>query len=99
MAGESLRDLAGNSGSGSTTAKLIAALFFLSRDIESEDGVANAALLEAAQRMLALRELVNECAPLVRAQHGAEHMLDGFNPRPRPAIDGLLARIEAEVAA
>lgn len=82
----------------SSTATLIMAMHQLARDIQSDDGVANAAISEAAARLTELRQIVNECAPIVRAHHGAEHMLDGFRPRPRPAIDDLLARVEAEVA-
>jgi hypothetical protein len=45
------------------THTLAAALDALARDIQSEDGVANAAIAEAAQR---LRELARETAALRR---------------------------------
>ena len=41
----------------SSTETLIKALYVLAKDIQSEDGVANAAILEAAQR---LEELYKE---------------------------------------
>lgn len=45
------------------TSTLVKALEILARDIESEDGIANAAILEAAQRLkeldVALRDIVD----------------------------------------
>lgn len=41
----------------SSTGTLIKAMYILSNDIQSEDGIANAAILEAAQR---LEELYKE---------------------------------------
>lgn len=86
------------SASRSSTATLIAALYILARHIKSDDGMANAAITEAAERLAELRLIASDCADIVRAQQGAEHMLDGFRIRPRPIIDGLVARINAELA-
>ena len=41
----------------------------------------------------ALLPLLKQCYPHVHGSHGAEHMLDGFKPQPRP-IDGLLRELE-----
>ena len=49
-------------------ATLAAAMWILSRDIQSADGVANAAIAEAAQRLeyqdKLLRDISAECKPL-----------------------------------
>lgn len=81
----------------SSTPTLVAALAMLARDIESPDGIANEALREASERMQELSVLLAQCWPLVLAQHGAEHMLDGFSPKPRPEIDALYAAMRREV--
>lgn len=39
--------------------------------------------------------MVNHAYPIIKAQHGAEHMLDGFKPKKRD-IDALLAEFEGE---
>lgn len=52
---------------------------------------------EAAERLGELHGMVGSTLDIVRAQHGAEHMLDGFTPTPRP-IDDLLAQFERELA-
>jgi hypothetical protein len=41
----------------------------------------------------ALLPLLKQCHPHVHGSHGALHMMDGFNPKPRP-IDGLMAAME-----
>lgn len=82
-----------------TTPDLISAMSILSREIQSDDGVANAVIAEAAERLGELWLLVSQCWPLVQAQHGAEHMLDGFRPRARPEIDALLERLLHQVGA
>lgn len=83
----------------STTVTLSAALHILSHEIDSPDGVANAAIHEAAQRLAELRQLLTDLWPFVKAQHQAEHMLDGFGGlRVRPS-DALFARLEAELLA
>lgn len=79
------------------TPVLIEAMLILARDIHSDDGVANTAILEAAQRLSELHVMVGRTHNIVRAQHGAEHMLDGFKPKPRP-IDDLLAQFDRELA-
>lgn len=81
----------------SSTVDLAAAMAVLSEQIESGDGVANAAIAEAGQRLLELRRLIHKAEPIISAQHGAEHMLDGFKPKPRPEIDGLLDAFKKEL--
>ena len=46
----------------STTETLIAAMRILSRDIESTDGIANAAVAEAAERLTELQEAERKSA-------------------------------------
>ena len=52
---------------------------------------------ESAERLGELHGMVGSTHEIVRAQHGAEHMLDGFTPTPRP-IDDLLAQFDRELA-
>lgn len=80
----------------SSTKTLIGVMRMLARDIESPDGIANEAIREAAERLALLQNLLRECLPHIQASHGAEHMLDGFNVRPIPAIDSLLERVMLE---
>ena len=49
----------------STTQTLIDALRILARDIQSDDGVANAAIAEAAQRLEALEEQLQEAIEII----------------------------------
>ncbi|MDO8415172.1 MAG: nucleoside 2-deoxyribosyltransferase domain-containing protein [Agitococcus sp.] len=79
-----------------SSAVLAHALTILSEDIQSEDGVANAAILEGAQRIAELRLLLKQCAPHVFASAEAQHMLDGFNRKPR-RLDGLVATLQKEL--
>jgi len=53
----------------SDTPTLIEALRILARDIESDDGVANAVIAEAADRLMAFQEVVT--ALLVEVNHPA----------------------------
>ena len=78
----------------SSTDTLIAALVILSRHVQTEDGVFNAALAEAAQRLGELRELVVEALPMVKAQEWR----DGFGAN-KTGTAALLARFQAEVDA
>lgn len=78
----------------SSTDTLIAALMILSRHVQTEDGVFNSALAEAAQRLGELRELVVATLPLVKAQEWR----DGFRVK-ETATAALLARFQAEVDA
>lgn len=80
----------------SSTMSLIIAMHVLSNEIQSDDGVANAAIREAGDRLAKLHRMVNHAYPIIKAQHGAEHMLDGFRPKKR-AIDALLADFESEL--
>jgi hypothetical protein len=80
----------------SSTMDLIISMHILSRDIQSGDGVANAAIREAGDRLSKLHRMVNHAYPIIKAQHGADHMLDGFRPKKR-AIDALLAEFESEL--
>ena len=52
----------------SSTDTLIAALMILSRHVQTEDGVFNAACAEAAQRLGELRAIVIEVRPLAVAR-------------------------------
>lgn len=54
------------------TEVLVAALRIVGRDLQSADGVANAAVLEGAERLKELRELLAECAPFVLRQLAAQ---------------------------
>lgn len=38
-------------------------------------------------------EIISECAPIIMAHNGAEHMLDGFSGRKDRPSDGLAKRI------
>ena len=80
-----------------STVSLIVAMHVLSRDIKSADGVANAAIAEAGDRLSELRLLLMHCLPLVQAQHDAEHRLDAFSKPKKRDIDGLLAGIKKAV--
>ena len=57
----------------SSTETIIKAMYILSNDIQSEDGIANAAILEAAQR---LEELYKENNKLKDLLHKAGNYLD-----------------------
>lgn len=80
-----------------STVSLIVAMHVLSRDIRCDDGVANASIAEAGDRLSELHLLLMHCLPLVQAQHDAEHMLDGFGKPKKRDIDGLLAGIKKAV--
>ena len=61
----------------SSTATLINSLQILAKDIQSEDGVANAAILEASQRMQEMLELIDGCYYLVEIwDAGTSHLKD-----------------------
>lgn len=81
-----------------STHTLAKAMRILANDITGGDGTANAAIYEAAERLVDLRRLVEMAGPIVHAQHGAEHMLDGFCKQPRPEIDSLLESFQRELA-
>lgn len=78
----------------SSTDTLITALMILSRDIETEDGVANAALAEAAMRLGELRALVVLALPIVKKQEWRDGVLAD-----RVGSAALSARMQAEVDA
>ncbi len=80
----------------SSTETLIRALTILSESIDSEDGVANTAILEAAHRLQELQELLSLATPHVRDAAQALHLLDGFRTRVRP-LDSLAERIDRAV--
>ena len=75
----------------SSTDTLIAALMILANDIQTEDGVANSALAEAAMRLSGLRSLVVLALPIVKKQEWR----DGFGT----GTAALSARMKAEVDA
>ena len=77
----------------SSTPVLALAMQILSEDVDSSNGIPDAALREASARFAELHLLLTQCLPIVQAQHGAEHLLDGFKPKKRD-IDGLLADIK-----
>ena len=77
----------------SSTTDLIIAMSALSLEIQS--GASNAVIAEAGHRLAKLHLMVNRAYPIIKAQHGAEHMLDGFRPKKRD-IDDLLAEFESE---
>jgi len=78
----------------SSTDVLIRAMYILAG---GGDGTVNEAMREAAQRLRALQTMVQLAYPIIKAQHGADHMMDGFKPRALPEIDGLLAAFEFEM--
>ena len=78
----------------SSTDTLITAMMILSRDIETEDGVANATLAEAAMRLGELRALAVLAMPMVKKQEWRDGMLAD-----RVGSAALSARMQAEVDA
>ena len=85
----------------SSTTTLIAALEVLARDIQSEDGVANAAIAEAAHRLYELQCMLRAAWPLVQAEHRAQHVWcgGGFTPNRIFPIDSLYAQMKAGMEA
>jgi hypothetical protein len=79
----------------SATPTLIQAMFLLSRDIQSDDGVANAAIYEAARRLSELRQLLAECAAVVRASAQSVQEQECAQARPRQ-LDFLVKRLDRE---
>lgn len=79
------------------TPVLEAALRHLARDIHSEDGVANAAIHEGAERLSELRALLSQCVPYVEASARAETLLDGVRRTKRP-LEQLVQRLHEELA-
>lgn len=73
---------------------LISALRILSVDIQSKDGIANAAILEGAQRLEELQTLLAECLPHVQAAAQSEHTLSSIGPRHELPIDRLVNRVK-----
>ena len=61
-------------------ATLAAAMWILARDIQSSDGVANAAIAEAAQRLedqdKLLRDISAECKPLALLPKALQDRID-----------------------
>lgn len=80
----------------SSTITLITTLYIMSRDIQSDDGVASSALAKASDRLAQLQLLVNHAYPLIKAAHDAEHSRDGRTRKKRD-IDILLAEFEGEL--
>lgn len=83
----------------SSTPVRASAMRVLAVEIDSADGVANAAIGEAAERLADLHHLLARCLPIVQAHCEAEHMLDGFGPRRPRASDALLAHLREECGA
>lgn len=78
----------------SSTGTLIAAMMILSRHVQTDDGVFNAALAETAQRLGELREIVIAALPMVQAQEWRE----GFAAKKTGTIN-LVERMKAEADA
>ena len=83
--------------SRTSTTTLIVAMHILSRDIRCDDGVANASIAEASDRLSELHLLLMHCLPLVQERYDAEHRLDAFSKPKKRDIDGLLAGIKKAV--
>gem|GEM_PF-4501496 len=62
------------------------------------DASGSATIHHVSRRLIELRRLLELVEPIVSAQHGAEHMLDGFNLKPRPKIDSLLESLQRELS-
>ena len=77
-----------------STATLIVAMHVLARDIQSGDGMANAAIKEAGDRLGELQLLLTRCLPLVMAKHHAEHARLGKKTRD---MDTLLSDIKKAI--
>lgn len=63
----------------SSTQTLISALRILAQDIKSEDGVANSAIAESADRMEMMLGLLNEAQPIVKIYSKSSY-LNPFTP-------------------
>lgn len=84
--------------SRTSTTTLIVAMRVLARDINiKSDGIANAAIKEAGDRLREMHLLLMNCLPLVQERYDAEHRLDAFSKPKKRDIDGLLADIEKAV--
>lgn len=63
----------------SSTESLISALRVLARDIQSDDGIANAAIAEAADRLYELSLHSDSLAIILKAQQGQKQTKQGSN--------------------
>lgn len=81
-----------------STYPLAKSLRILADSIAKDDETARIVMLDAAKRLIELRELLEKCEPMVYATHAAEHMLDGFQKRHRPDIDGLCEAVRKEMS-
>ena len=65
-----------------STETLITALRVLARDVQSEDGVANSCLREAADRMEELNQIVDQATNVVKAaSRGDQEFIDCLRAR------------------
>lgn len=65
-----------------STETLITALRVLARDVQSEDGVANSCLREAADRMEELNQVVDQATKVVKAaSRGDQEFIDCLRRR------------------
>lgn len=79
----------------SSTETLIVALRVLARDVQSEDGVANSCLREAAERMEELNQVVDLATGVVQAaSRGDQEFIDCLR-HPDPSITKLRLAIVA----
>lgn len=86
------------------------ALRTLSEIVDSDDGVASAAIYQAAVRLEeqaeeiqqlqaeveALRNLLRHAQPIIKSHAGASHMIEGFRPK-RNQWDELAETIDAAI--
>lgn len=77
----------------SSTATLIAALRILARDIDSDDGVANAAIAEAADRLEELRRDVAIVLPAISYAAGKHSRRTKAGREFRAASDRLAVEV------
>ena len=77
-----------------STTTLVVAMHALERDIQSPDGVANAVIREAGDRLSELQLILMDVLPLVMAKHHAEHARLGKKTRD---MDTLVDNIKKAV--
>jgi hypothetical protein len=79
------------------TYNLAKTMSILADEIGESDTVGSATIHHVSRRLIELRRLLELAFPIVKAQHGAEHMLDGFRKKPRAEIDSLMESMNKEL--
>jgi hypothetical protein len=79
------------------TADLIVSMHMIAQALSSTDASASAKIREAENRLSKLHLMVAHSYPIVKAQQGAERMLDGFGKPKKRAIDDLASEFECEL--